>query len=186
MKDKLIWGCYFIKSKLDIALNKFQWGRAVKCFYKQPQDLNYEDAQKQIYTWIQNGDAKLVARFGSNEAYVTAEAIGVNYHMKKHIRYCMLTSIYRNAGVFPYGEATAMRFGLLMKELSGEVDMLGRWKSIMQDYCINHLCRKDCILTHLSSLEPFKAHKPWTEALRGKRVLVIHPFKDTIEKQYKI
>lgn len=186
MKDKWIWGYYFIKSKLDIALNKFHLGKAVKCIYKQPQDLNYEDTQKQIYSWIESGDAKLVARYGSNEAYVTAEAIGVHYNMKKHIRSCMLTSIHRNAGVFPYGEETAMKFGLLMKELSGEVDMLGRWKSIMQDYCINNLCRDDCILTHLSNLEPYHASEPWTAALYGKKVLVIHPFKETIEKQYKI
>lgn len=185
MKEQLIWSGYFIKSKLDIALNKFHIGGAVKCFYKQTTDLNYEDAQKQIYSWIESGEPKLVARYGSNEAYVTAEAVGVYLHMKKHIRPCMLTSIHRNAGVFPYGEETAMRFGLLMKELSSEIDMLGRWKSIMQDYCINNLCRDDCILTHLGNLEPYRAVKPWTAALRGKRVLVIHPFKETIEKQYQ-
>lgn len=186
MKEQLIWGRYFIKSKRDIALNKLHMGKMVKCSYKQPIDLEYDDAQRQIYEWIQNGDAKLVARYGSNEAYATAEAIGVNLHMKKHIRPCVLTSIHRNAGVFPYGEETALKFGMLMKELSGEVDMIGRWKSIMQDYCINNLCRDDCILTHLGNLEPYRATLPWTAALRGKRILVIHPFKETIERQYQI
>ena len=183
MKEQLIWESYFLKSKIDIALNKFHMGKLVKCRYKQPIDLDYENAQKQIKYWIEGGDAKLVARYGSNEAYATAEAIGVYLHMKKHIRPCVLTSIHRNAGVFPYGEQTAIRFGMLMKEVSAEVDMLCRWKSIMQDYCINNLCRSDCILTHLSNLEPYKSRNPWTSALRGKRVLVIHPFKESIEKQ---
>lgn len=186
MKEQLIWESYFLKSKIDIALNKFHMGKLVKCRYKQPIDLDYENAQKQIKYWIEGGDAKLVARYGSNEAYATAEAIGVYLHMKKHIRPCVLTSIHRNAGVFPYGEQTAIRFGMLMKEVSAEVDMLCRWKSIMQDYCINNLCRSDCILTHLSNLEPYKSRNPWTSALRGKRVLVIHPFKESIEKQYQI
>ena len=74
MKEQLIWGRYFIKSKRDIALNKLHMGKMVKCSYKQPIDLEYDDAQRQIYEWIQNGDAKLVARYGSNEAYATAEA----------------------------------------------------------------------------------------------------------------
>lgn len=186
MKEQLIWESYFLKSKIDIALNKFHMGKLVKCRYKQPIDLDYENTQKQIKSWIEGGDAKLVARYGSNEAYATAEAIGVYLHMKKHIRPCVLTSIHRNAGVFPYGEQTAIRFGMLMKEVSAEVDMLCRWKSIMQDYCINNLCRSDCILTHLSNLEPYKSRNPWTSALRGKRVLVIHPFKESIEKQYQI
>lgn len=185
MKPQLVWGKYFIKSKRDIALNKFHMGKYVKCAYKQPVDLNYEDAQRQIYAWIRNGDAKLIARYGSNEAYATAEAIGVALHMKRHIRPAVLTSLCRNAGVFPYGESTVFRFGMLMKELSSEVDMLGRWKSIMQDYCINTLCRKDCILTHLANLEPFQSDRPWTAALQGKRVLVVHPFKETIEQQYQ-
>lgn len=181
-----MYGSYFFKSKVDIALNKFHMGRLIKCSYKQPIDLDYEDAQRQIKAWIESGAVKLVARYGSNEAYATAEAIGVNLRMKQHIRPCVLTSIHRNAGVFPYGEQTVMRFGLLMKELSAEVDMLCRWKSIMQDYCINNLCRDDCILTHLSNLEPYNSKTPWTAALRGKRVLVIHPFKESIEKQYQI
>ena len=183
--EQLIWGIYFIKSKLDIVLNRINMGGAVKCFYKQALELNYEETQKQIYLWIEKGEAKLVARYGSNEAYVTAEAMGIYHHMKKHIRPCMLTSIHRNAGVFPYGEKTAMKFGILMKEMSSEIDMLGYWKSIMQDYCINKLCREDCILTHLGNLEPYRSTQPWSAALRGKRVLVIHPFKETIESQYE-
>lgn len=186
MKEQLIWESYFLKSKIDIAFNKFHMGKLVKCRYKQPVDLDYENAQKQIKSWIEGGDAKLVARYGSNEAYATAEAIGVHLHMKKHIRSCVLTSIHRNAGVFPYGEQTTIRFGMLMKEVSAEVDMLCRWKSIMQDYCINNLCRSDCILTHLSNLAPYQSKNPWTAALRGKRVLVIHPFKESIERQYQI
>ena len=186
MKEQLIWESYFFNFKIDIALNKIHMGKLVKCRYKQPIDLDYENTQKQIKAWIEGGDAKLVARYGSNEAYATAEAIGVYLHMKKHIRPCVLTSIHRNAGVFPYGEQTAIRFGMLMQEVSAEVDMLCRWKSIMQDYCINNLCRSDCILTHLSNLEPYKSINPWTSALCGKRVLVIHPFKESIEKQYQI
>jgi len=34
------------------------------------------------------------------------------------------------------------------------------------------------------ALEPFYFASPWSAELKGKRVLVVHPFKDTIEAQY--
>ena len=36
----------------------------------------------------------------------------------------------------------------------------------------------------LEDLEPFFAPNPWTRALEGKKILVVHPFTETIEKQY--
>lgn len=33
-------------------------------------------------------------------------------------------------------------------------------------------------------LNPFFSHIPWTRALEGKKVLVVHPFAETIQKQY--
>jgi hypothetical protein len=37
----------------------------------------------------------------------------------------------------------------------------------------------------LHKLEPYYDANPWTEVLSGKKVLVIHPFAQTIEDQYK-
>lgn len=44
---------------------------------------------------------------------------------------------------------------------------------------------KNCKMVQLESLYPFFVNKPWTLALRDKKVLVVHPFKETIESQYK-
>ena len=38
--------------------------------------------------------------------------------------------------------------------------------------------------TRLRALEPYYHPHPWSAALAGKRVLVVHPFKTTIERQY--
>ena len=41
-------------------------------------------------------------------------------------------------------------------------------------------------MTYLLDLEPWSApDHPWSAALKGKKVLVIHPFADTIIAQYK-
>ena len=37
----------------------------------------------------------------------------------------------------------------------------------------------------LELLNPFFAQRPWTQALAGRKVLVVHPFARTIEAQYR-
>ena len=44
---------------------------------------------------------------------------------------------------------------------------------------------KNTALTRLWSLEPYRFSNPWTKALKGKKVLVIHPFANTIQQQYE-
>lgn len=43
---------------------------------------------------------------------------------------------------------------------------------------------KDCKMVQLESLYPFFAKKPWMKVFEDKKVLVVHPFKDTILSQY--
>jgi hypothetical protein len=38
----------------------------------------------------------------------------------------------------------------------------------------------------LEDLEPFFCENPWTKALEGKKVLVVHPFADTIQRQFAV
>ena len=42
-----------------------------------------------------------------------------------------------------------------------------------------------CRMVQLESLYPFFARKPWMKVFEGKRVLVVHPFRDTILSQYE-
>jgi hypothetical protein len=37
----------------------------------------------------------------------------------------------------------------------------------------------------LESLEPYYHTEPWSKALQGKRVLVVHPFAESISEQYE-
>lgn len=63
---------------------------------------------------------------------------------------------------------------------SKEIDILGSWRK-EENLLVDTSSIK---LVHLLCLEPFHAQNPWTRALKGKKVLVIHPFAQTIEKQY--
>jgi hypothetical protein len=87
-----------------------------------------------------------------------------------------------NAGFFPASFPLIEKFCRLMLEDMNYVDILGSWLK-EEDLFKNEL--SNAIKIKLSDLEPFHHNDPWSEALKGKTVLVIHPFEDSIQKQYK-
>ncbi len=147
--------------------------------------INSDETQEFIRSRILNGQPSMIARYGSNEAELTADVMGVLLGCKKKIPEERLKSINRDAGLFPYGEETALKFGELMEKSSSNLDLLGFWDTGMQGYLIDNICPKDFRVTELRNLEPYYFDNPWSNALRGKRVVVIYPFKETIETQYK-
>ena len=65
------------------------------------------------------------------------------------------------------------------------IDVLGIWYNVGENETINKYCPKSKLIP-LSSIEPYFHKNPWSMHLKGKKVLVIHPFSESIEKQYKI
>lgn len=61
------------------------------------------------------------------------------------------------------------------------IDCLGSW--LYLESKLKTLNPQLYIDLHL--LEPFYSENPWTMALEGKKVLVIHPMTDSIQSQYK-
>ena len=127
----------------------------------------------------------MIARFGGTETMCTHEMIGIKLGVKKSFSNRTLKYLNNNSGVFPYGHKMAFRFGEISVEAGKEVDLLGKWPVNMYDYLVRYVCRPDVMLTSLDNLEPYYSNNPWSAALKGKKVTVVHPFKETIEAQYK-
>lgn len=92
---KIIWIKYFFKSKFNIFLNKVDLNRFVKHKYKL-EILDRYDTNQLIKKWILDGKPRMIARYGSNEAYITAETIGINLRVKKGLernRYYLYTEM---------------------------------------------------------------------------------------------
>ena len=87
-----------------------------------------------------------------------------------------------NAGFFPATKPMLNRFGQLMLECMPLVDMLGSWR---QEETVVMSYMPKVIFVPLYALEPYYFDNPWTPALEGKKVLVVHPFEDTIKKQHE-
>ena len=85
-----------------------------------------------------------------------------------------------NAGIFPQGENTAVEFSKRYLNDIPEIDLLG----CHQYYEKFMPLKTDLIRVQLEMLYPFYVENPWTRYLKGKKVLVVHPFAETIQNQY--
>lgn len=136
----------------------------------------------------------MIARYGSFELNVIINYLGVklqdkslrNYIQGKSIQWWwndrLLDCLENNAGVFPISHSLAIRFSEQMLKDSEELDVLGSWQKQEQkldQYIPSHVFRVD-----RDNMNPFFATRPWTKALKNKNVVVIHPFSNTIIKQY--
>ena len=183
MKEKLRWTAYYLLNIWNYLTARAHLnGLSVYRYFRRR--LDREETQDWIRDRIERGIPTMVARYGGNESHVTGEAIGMELGLKKGIRKKILLQINRDAGLFPYGNDTAYRFGMLMKESSAQLDLLAVWHTVMQDYLVNCVCPDDMLTTSLPDIEPYYCRHPWTSALAGKKVVVVHPFQKTIEEQY--
>lgn len=145
--------------------------------------MTLQETNDWIKAKIESGEPLMCARFGSNElqaSWCYEKSAGVGRKKKSEL----LNKMKNNAGFFPKDEEHLKKFSLLMKESTGKADLLGVWYNPMEDYMIDRYA-PNCRLCQLRGLEPWYVARPWTKALEGKKVVVIHPFAKTIQQQYQ-
>jgi len=120
----------------------------------------------------------LVGRLGSVEARLLGEA-----RLGRFSRVTRLEA-HRNAGIFPLDPAALQAVASRLQSALEQVDLLARWDSPYQAWLTAGISPmpERC---SLRALEPWWQPDPWTEALVGKRVLVIHPFTESIQAQWR-
>lgn len=99
--------------------------------FKNENWLKIEECQNTIRDYILSGTPAMVARYGSNEARITADAIGIKLGAIHYMPPKSLVNINKNVGVFTYELETAYKFGMLMEECSTEIDLLGYWNILV-------------------------------------------------------
>lgn len=146
-----------------------------------------------IYQLLTNDTPCMIARFGSTELSALVNYLGVNTPTHSCIQYIqgkqpewwwnknIMNQMQQWSGFFPPTPENMQRFGDLMIKDIPMVDILGSWVD-NERYFEKELTNAQFV--HLRLLEPFWSKKPWTKALEGKKVLVIHPFAKTIINQY--
>ena len=147
--------------------------------------FGYDKANKLIYERLMSEEPFLAARFGDAELRTLVYTLDNEFGIRKGFPQYIKTAMSRNAGFYPADDEHLLQFGQLLWESSESVDVFGVWFNLLEDYVI-HNTSPQANLVLLEGLEPYRSSSPWSKALEGKKVLVIHPFQESIEHQFAI
>ena len=155
---------------------------------------NANTANEMICTLLEEDKPCMIARFGATELLCVTNYLGIKnksnlwqYITGKKSEWWWTDIVIRNmcqwSGFYPATPENLTHFSEMMLEDIKQLDLLGCWDQHESLY-ENRLKGVQRILLRL--LEPFwSTTPPWTHCLKGKRVLVVHPFAEIIESQYK-
>lgn len=144
--------------------------------------LSPEETNEKIRQAILDGIPFFTGRFGGFELSTVVQHLEGRIQFPSHLVECLVN----NAGLFNASKEVIEDFAELYLDSAEELDLIGRHWNGMEDYVIEAYAASAAI-TKLFWIEPWSAPKnPWSAALKGKKVLVIHPFTETIKAQYKI
>lgn len=159
-------------------------------------EFSRQDANDAIYKLLSSNDPCMISRFGTGEIGIVNNYLTVHSNkslLRKSIEYIKDntglpwwdTLVYRsmrlNAGIFPENIATLNRFSERYLQDIPLIDILGSFNYTERFMPL----RDDVVNVHLECLYPFFVERPWTRALRNRRVLVVHPFVETIAGQHQ-
>jgi len=166
--------------------------------YKLPHPIPNRDpafANKTIYDLLRSDKPCMIGRFGSNEIESTVFTRNRLFYKYDLINYARgksdiwwypentINRMYYNAGFFSPSIEQLDKFGEEMMKAMPLLDVLGSWCK-EEGYFLDKLTNTTFV--DLELLNPLWGSdtKPWSTALENKKVLVVHPFTETIQTQY--
>jgi hypothetical protein len=167
-----------------------------KSFENPPCEMDRQVANDIIYDRLTGQEACMISRFGTTELNCINNYLEVTNPAPmsaKIFRYItgnthtpwwnedhfQTMSIY--SGIFPPSEDTSTRFSQRYLSDIPEIDVLGSFQYYEKYMPLS----SEVSRVHLEALYPFFVSRPWTRALSGKKVLVVHPFDHSIRTQYE-
>ena len=171
--------------------------RYIKLFPSEPlpplkYDMDADHVSDIIYQTLQSDKPCMITRFGSVELGCIVNYLGVkNKNVLDYIRgkaepwwwtNLTLHDMRINAGFFSISDNNLRKFSSLMIQDMAQIDILASWLLDENKFEkeLSHVYK-----IWLEYLNPYWSKEPWSRALKGKKVLVVHPFVDSIQKQYQ-
>ena len=167
-----------VRQPLHSGMNAFERWRYQSLWHSVISEFQ---TNQQIKTLLEDGLPTLVSRIGHTEGRIVGEWLfrGGRYGRLTH------KQAHQNAGIFPLSDQLLTRFAEIYSAALQEVDLLGFWQTTYQARWLDSLTQLP-VLAPLEALEPYFYSNPWTAALAGRRVLVVHPFAASIASQYSL
>lgn len=143
---------------------------------------------------IENGNLKIKEMIESSTPFIAGKIGAVEHQIIKYHFYNrswddnLRWHASNHAGITPPSDFILKYFTDLYIESLNNLDFLSIWFPDAlgsEEFRIaNHYCPNATLVAGLQSLEPFYHKDPWSSALKDKKVLVVHPFEDSIKYQY--
>ena len=163
----------------------------------QPRPLNKEMDPDSISSHMRekllSPEPCMLSRFGAVEIGCVVNYLGIYHQKRKIIKYIKgeafpwwweeetMYPMRNNAGFFSATPELLKRFSEMMIEDMPLIDILASWR-FEEEYFSKEL--QNAYKIDFEPYNPFWSDVPWTAALENKKVLVVHPFAETIQKQY--
>ena len=163
----------------------------------QPRPLNKEMDPDIISSHIRekllSPEPCMLSRFGAVEIGCVVNYLGIYHQKRKIIKYIKgeafpwwweeetMYPMRNNAGFFSATPELLKRFSEMMIEDMPLIDILASWR-FEEEYFSKEL--QNAYKIDFEPYNPFWSDVPWPAALENKKVLVVHPFAETIQKQY--
>ena len=149
-------------------------------------EIQGQDASDLIKLELLSDKPTMIARIGSTELQAIVYHINSKKLIKRPLALIQKQFVLKKmnilSGFYPSTEVNIARFSQLMMEDFKEVNILGSWRK-EEKIIANEL--KQAKKIRLEDIEPYYHQSPWTTALKNKRILVIHPFEESIRHQYE-
>lgn len=172
------WDYYCLKKIMGIFTRRVLHKPITK--YANRNAMTAQEGNTYIGEMLSKGEPFVASRFGSTElSVILRREAHKNHRFYKNndANLCTLS------GFFPNDEKLMDRFASEMLNVVGEIDLLGTWYSSLEEYIVAEYMPQTK-LTHLVAMEPYSYADPWSKQLEHKKVLVVHPFEESIIRQY--
>jgi hypothetical protein len=182
-KDSSLFWSFYITSFIRTLYAKITDKKLRLRHYAGGLVLSQDEANEVLKKAIKENKSFFFGRHGSTELIIANEALFAEKNIKN-----MNLDVAKgatNCGFICDGEKSVLRFHDEIKYASSQVDMYGTFRMILEDYYIKKYMPQNVTLTHLNMLDFWRFRVPFTSALEGKKVLVVHPLQNTIIEQYK-
>jgi len=157
--------------------------------------ISFEYANKTLSDAILGDKPFLFGRFGTTELGTLVNYLGIKSSKRNYIKLIrgeiqpwwwmrgVRKNMFEASGFFPPTDENLCRFSEMMLEDMKGLDILASIK-MEENFFQNRFPKAKRL--RFNSVEPFFALNPWTHALKGKNILVVHPMTDSIKKQWSI
>lgn len=131
-----------------------------------------------IKQYLENKKPFAVGRFGAVEMHCVSKWMEGKDCTEEEKQQALFA-----AGIFPNDQNIINHFCEIYTDAMKSIDVLGVWEVSGEKKAIKTYCPQANLIPS-RSIEPYYYSKPWSVGLEGKCVLVVHPFSETIKKQF--